>query len=122
MVTNRTRIAFVISEDWFFVSHFLPMLRAAQDAGLDPLIITRVSRWQSPLERLGARVIPLNVERRRIGPLAVASSVRRMAKILRAEKVDIVHCIALRSIILGGLAANLAGLKTASWRLPVAAC
>lgn len=111
MVTNKTRIAFVISEDWFFVSHFLPMLRAAQDAGLDPLIITRVGRCQSILERLGARVIPLNVERRRIGPLAVASSVRRMAKILRAEKVDIVHCIALRSIILGGIAANLAGVR-----------
>jgi len=111
MVSKTARIAFVISEDWFFVSHFLPMLRAARDAGLDPIIITRVSRHQPTLERLGARVVPLNIERRTVGPLSVAASVRRMARILKDEEVDIVHCIALRSIILGGMAANLAGVK-----------
>lgn len=112
MSPRKMRIAFIISEDWFLVSHFLPMLRAAQDAGLEPIIVTRVRRHQSMLEKLGARVVPLNVERRNIGPLAVASSVLRMARILRRERVDIVHCIALRSIILGGLAANLSGVKT----------
>lgn len=106
------RIAFIVSEDWFFVSHFLPMLRAAQDAGFEPIIVTRVNRHRSMLEKLGARVVPLNVERRHMGPLSVASSVVRMANILRKERVDIVHCIALRSIILGGLAANLASVKS----------
>ncbi|MEB2848281.1 glycosyltransferase family 4 protein [Endobacterium cereale] len=110
MSPNKMRIAFVVSEDWFFVSHFLPMLRAAKDAGLDPIIVTRVNRHRETLEELGARVVRLNIERRNIGPLAVAASVLRMANILRRERVDIVHCIALRSIILGGLAANLAGV------------
>lgn len=111
MYTKKTRIAFVVSEDWFFVSHFIPMLRAAQDAGLEPVIVTRVNRHQAALEKLGAYVIPLNIERRSIGPLSVAFSVLRLAGILSREGVDIVHCIALRSIILGGLAANLAGVE-----------
>lgn len=111
MSSKKMRIAFVVSEDWFFVSHFIPMLRAAQEVGLEPVIVTRVNRHQAMLENLGAKVVSLNVERRNVGPLSVTSSIWRMAEILRAEKVDIVHCIALRSIILGGLAASLAGVK-----------
>ncbi|WP_245305044.1 glycosyltransferase family 4 protein [Rhizobium leucaenae] len=105
------RIAFVVSEDWFFVSHFIPMLRAAQEVDLEPVIVTRVSRHQAMLESMGAKVVPLNIERRDVGPLSVGPSIWRMAGILKAEKVDIVHCIALRSIVLGGLAAGLAGVK-----------
>ena len=29
----RPKVVFIITEDWFFVSHFLPMARAARDAG-----------------------------------------------------------------------------------------
>jgi glycosyltransferase involved in cell wall biosynthesis len=35
-----------------------------------------------------------------------------LAKILRREKIDLVHCIALRSILLGALAASLAGVHS----------
>jgi len=34
--------AFFVTEDWFFVSHFLPMARAARDAGFDVAVATRV--------------------------------------------------------------------------------
>lgn len=111
MSSKKLRIAFVVSEDWFFVSHFIPMLRASQAAGLDPIIITRVDRHREFLDNLGARVVPFNVERRQIGPLSVAASVWGMSRILQVEQADMVHCIALRSIILGGLAANLAGVR-----------
>jgi hypothetical protein len=30
-------------------------------------------------------------------------------KIVRAERADIVHCIALRQVVIGGIAAKLAG-------------
>src|SRR5918994_4681855 len=29
------RLVFVVTEDWFFASHFLPMARAARELGLD---------------------------------------------------------------------------------------
>lgn len=110
MSVKKLRIAFVVAEDWFFVSHFIPMLLAAREAGLEPLVITRVDQHRATLEKFGARVIPLNIERGHVGIASVVSSILKMARILKAEKVGIVHCIALRSIILGGLAANLAGV------------
>ncbi|PZO78537.1 MAG: glycosyltransferase family 1 protein [Mesorhizobium amorphae] len=106
----RPRLAFVATEDWFFASHFLPMLRAAHDAGFEPLVIARVRHHASVIEAAGGRVIPLEAERRSLNPLAALSATLRLARILRRERVSLVHCIALRAILVGGAAARLAGI------------
>ncbi len=104
------RLAYVVTEDWFFVSHFLPMARAARQAGFDVAVIARVRDHRAVLEAEDLRVIPLEAERQSLNPLAVVSAVRRLAAILQAEHPDIVHCIALRAILVGGAAARLAGI------------
>jgi hypothetical protein len=60
MATNEgKKLAFVVTEDWFFASHFLPMMRAARELGLEVVVITRVRGHRKELEQAGARVIPL---------------------------------------------------------------
>ncbi|WP_348648465.1 glycosyltransferase family 4 protein [Rhizobium sp. RHZ01] len=108
---SRIRIAFIITEDWFFVSHFLPMLRAAKALGLDVVVITRVGKHAHIIEDLGARVVPLDIERGHLGLLSIGSSIRQIAQVLRREKIDLIHCIALRSVVTGSLAASLAGVE-----------
>jgi len=107
----RPRIAFIVTEDWFFVSHFLPMLRAAKGIGLDVVVIARVGKHAHLIEELGARVVPLDIERGHLGVLSIGSSIGRTALILKREKIDLIHCIALRCVLTGGLAAMLAGVK-----------
>lgn len=34
------RLVFVVTEDWFFASHFLPMARAAVAMGLSVAVVT----------------------------------------------------------------------------------
>src|SRR5215208_5932165 len=104
------RIAFVVTEDWFFASHFLPMARAAQELGLEVAVVTRVRDHRAAIEAAGAKVIPLEAERRSLNPMAAGYAAGRLAAILRAEKPAIVHCIALRAILVGGAAAVLAGV------------
>jgi len=103
-------LAFLITEDWFFASHFLPMARAAREMGLDVIIITRVREHRAALEATGARVIALEAERRSLNPLAVLANVARLTAILKREKPDILHMVALRSILVGGAAARRAGV------------
>ncbi|MEP0510957.1 MAG: glycosyltransferase, partial [Aurantimonas coralicida] len=107
----RPKVVFIITEDWFFVSHFLPMARAARDAGFETVVVTRVRNHAGPIEAVGARIVPLEAERREVGIKAVASALWRMTRILKHEKPAIVHCIALRSILVGGAAARLAGIS-----------
>ncbi|MGV2979459.1 glycosyltransferase family 4 protein [Camelimonas sp. ID_303_24] len=103
-------LAFLITEDWFFASHFLPMARAAREMGLDVVIITRVREHQGVLEATGARVIALEAERKSLNPFAVLANVARLAAILKREQPDILHMVALRPILIGGVAARRAGI------------
>jgi glycosyltransferase involved in cell wall biosynthesis len=104
------KLVFVVTEDWFFVSHFLPMLRAAKELGLAVTVVTRVRAHREVIEAEGARVVPLDTERRSLNPMTAGYAAGQLAAILKAEKADIVHCIALRSILVGGTAAAMAGI------------
>lgn len=104
------KLVFIVTEDWFFASHFLPMARAARELGLEVAVVTRVKAHREAIEATGARVIPLQAERRSLNPMAAGYASGQLASILRAEKADLVHCIALRSILVGGFAASLAGV------------
>ena len=110
MPAMPAKIAFVVTEDWFVVSHFLPMLRAARELGLDVSVVTRVRDHRARIEAVGARVVALDDERRSLNPMTAGYAAGRLAATLRALKPDIVHCIALRSILIGGAAATMAGI------------
>ena len=38
------RLAYLVTEDWYFISHRLPMARAALQAGFEVHVLTRVDR------------------------------------------------------------------------------
>lgn len=105
----RRKILYVVTEDWFFASHFLPMARAANSLGLEVVVATRVARHRAAIEREGIRVVPLQVERGQLK--GVVGQVRSLTALIAAEQPTIVHCIALRSILVGGRAAARAGIR-----------
>lgn len=107
---TQARLAFVVTEDWFFASHFLPMARAARELGLDVTVIARVRGHRAAIEATGAHVVALEAERRSLNPLGAGDAAGRLAATLRAIRPDIVHCIALRPVLLGGAACVLAGI------------
>ena len=39
---SAPRLLYVVSEDWYFLSHRLPMARAARDSGYEVHVATRV--------------------------------------------------------------------------------
>ena len=105
------KLLYLVTEDWFFVSHFLPMARTARAAGFEVVVATRVRDHAARIEAEGCRVVPLEGERRSLGPVEALRGFWRTARIVRSERPDIVHCIALRMVTLGGLAARFGGAK-----------
>ena len=109
--TAAPRLLYVVTEDWYFLSHRLPMARAARDAGFEVHVATRVVDGGNAIEAEGFRVVPLENERRSLGPIEALRGFFRIARIVRAERPDIVHCIALRMVAIGGLAARAGGAR-----------
>jgi glycosyltransferase involved in cell wall biosynthesis len=102
------KLLYLVTEDWAFCQHFLPMARAARAAGWEVVVATRVRGHADRIRAEGCRVVPLEAERRSLAPIEILRSVARMVAVIRAERPDAVHCIALRMVVLGGIAAWLA--------------
>src|ERR1044072_3110399 len=105
------KLLYLVTEDWFFVSHFLPMARTAKAAGFEVVVATRVRDHASRIVAEGCRVGSLENERGSVGPFEARRGFFRMMRIVREERPDITHCIALRMVVLGGLAARFGGAK-----------
>src|SRR6478672_5238135 len=105
------KIVYLVAEDWNVCSHFLPMLREARDQGLEVVVATRVRDHRPALESEGFRLVPLEAERRSLSPVEMVRGFWRMVSILRSEKPDLMHCISLRLVLFGGLAAKIAGVR-----------
>ena len=103
------KLLYLVTEDWFFVSHFLPMAQAARDCGFQIAVATRVHEDGERIEAEGFRVIPVEGKRGSFSPVQSLRDFLQALKIVREERADIVHCIALRPVVIGGLAAKLAG-------------
>lgn len=108
---SQKTLVFVVTEDWFFVSHFLPMARAAVAMGLAVAVVCRVREHRAAIEATGARVVALEAERSSLNPMAAGYAAGQVSAILKALRADIVHCIALRGILIGGTAAAMAGIS-----------
>ena len=102
---QRLKLLYVVTEDWYFVSHRLPLAVAAQAAGFDVAVATRAGRQAATIRHAGIRLIPFALSRRGGNPLA---EVMALWRLYRRESPDLVHHVALKPVILGASAAWLA--------------
>jgi glycosyltransferase involved in cell wall biosynthesis len=105
---SKPHLVFVVTEDWYFYSHRLPMVRAAQEAGCRVSLITNVKSHQDKIEAHGVKVIPFSFERRNMNPFKAIGQINELRQIYKKIKPDIVHHIAMKPILIGGMAAILA--------------
>lgn len=105
------KLLYFFSEDWAVVSHFLPMIRTAVAAGFDVVVATRLREHKRRIEAEGCRTVSLEHERASLSGLEAVRDFARIRRILRDERPDVVHCVSVRLVALGGIAARLQGIK-----------
>jgi glycosyltransferase involved in cell wall biosynthesis len=105
------KIAFLVTEDWYFVSHRLQLGIAARKAGYEVVVITRCRDHAEAIRSAGLRVLPLEMDRRGLSPLGLTREILQVVRLYLSERPDIVHHVALRPVLVGGVAARLVGIK-----------
>lgn len=101
------KVAVCCTEDWFTLSHFQPLLRRLTAIAREVVVVTRSSGRMGEIEALGCRTVDLDYNRSSMNPLREAATVRQLRRILAAEAPEVVHLIAMKPIVLGGLATAL---------------
>jgi glycosyltransferase involved in cell wall biosynthesis len=107
------KLLFLVTEDWFFWSHRLPLARAARDAGFAVTVATRVREHGERIRAEGFMLRPLGWKRRGDGLIGAVRAIIEIARLYRAERPDIVNHVALKPIVFGAIASRLAFLLRA---------
>jgi glycosyltransferase involved in cell wall biosynthesis len=110
------KLLFLVTEDWYFCSHRLPVARAARAAGFAVVVATRVRAHGERIRDEGFALRPLAWRRRDGSLFGNLRALIDIVRLYRAERPDIVHHVALKPVLFGGLAVRLAfrrGLRPA---------
>src|SRR6478736_626394 len=98
------RILYVVTEDWYFLSHRLPMARAAKNAGYEIHVATRLNSARAAIGAEGFTPHALSWQRGSLSPTHSLAGVAELRKLLREFKPDILHNISLKPVLLGSIA------------------
>ncbi|MFA6266098.1 MAG: glycosyltransferase family 4 protein [Pseudolabrys sp.] len=99
------KLLYLVSEDWYFVSHRLPMARAAKAAGYAVHVATRVDRHGERIRAEGFTLHPVRWRRGSLNPLRALATVAEIRGLYRRLRPDLVHHVALMPSVLGSIAA-----------------
>jgi glycosyltransferase involved in cell wall biosynthesis len=105
------KLLFVVTEDWYFVAHWLPLAVAARGAGFEVAVATRCTNHCAAIREAGVTVIPFGMDRRGLNPVGVLREALALSVLLRRERPDLLHLVALRPVVVGQIAARLAGIS-----------
>jgi glycosyltransferase involved in cell wall biosynthesis len=101
-------IMFVVTEDYYFVSHRLHLATAALEAGYRVSVVTRVGAHRQVMEDAGIRCLEFDIARGGVNPIRDLVSLLKLVALYRRERPDIVHHVAMKPVLYGSIAAVLA--------------
>ena len=104
------RILYLVTDDWYFLSHRLALARAARAAGARVTVVTAPGERVAEIEADGFRHRPLTFHRTKRAQPRNALVLRVLARLYREEAPDLVHHVSFLPIFYGSLAARSAGV------------
>src|SRR4051794_19071132 len=111
--TGAAKILFVANHGGFFLSHRLPVARAAQAAGYEVHVATPRSKHVQRLIDSGVVWHELPLSRSGMNPFTEARTLWQLYRLYRRIKPDIVDHLSSKPVLYGTLAARLARVPAA---------
>jgi glycosyltransferase involved in cell wall biosynthesis len=101
------RVLYFVTEDWYFVSHRLPLAAAARERGYEVFVATRVRDDADAIRGAGLHLIPFENSRGGINPFREFHTLLRLIRLYRRERPDIAHHVSMKPVLYGSIAARL---------------
>jgi glycosyltransferase involved in cell wall biosynthesis len=103
------RLLYLVTEDWYFCSHRLPLAIAARKQGYEVCVATRVQEHADAIRSAGLTLVPLHWSRHGHNPLKELRALGEVVRTYRRQRPDIVHNVAVKPVLYGSIAARLTG-------------
>lgn len=98
------KILVVITEDWFALSHFVPLLTELKTLAAEVVVTARSTGRLHEIEALGVKTRPFDMRRGSLN-VSVLWRVREgLARLIDQERPDAIHAIAMQPMVMTSLA------------------
>ena len=98
------KILVAITEDWFALSHFVPLLTELRKLANDVVVVTRSSGRLREIDNLGVRTRAFDMRRGSLNVAALLKVQDGLARIIDEERPDAVHAIGMQTMVMTSLA------------------
>jgi len=105
------KIVLFANTDWFLYNFKLSLAQALRARGDEVILLSPPGEFGPRLRELGFRWEALPVSRSGINPFAEVLTIRRIARLYRELKPDLVHHFTIKCVIYGSFAARRAGVR-----------
>ncbi|MBI3299578.1 MAG: glycosyltransferase family 4 protein [Elusimicrobia bacterium] len=102
-------LLFVVTEDWYFCSHRLPLARAAKAAGFRVAVATRVQDHRERILAEGFELHEIPALQRGLGGWREPRTLLALIQLYRRLRPAAAVHVALKPVVIAGLAARIAG-------------
>jgi glycosyltransferase involved in cell wall biosynthesis len=104
------KVLFLVTDDWYFLSHRLHLARGVRDAGAEVVVATSPGEGVAAIEEEGFAFRPVRFRRTVGGQLFNAPLLARLTALYRAERPDLVHHVSFLPQFYGSIAAARTGV------------
>lgn len=107
----QKKLFIVVNQDWFFLSHRLPIGVAVKEAGYDVTVVCEDTGVSDVIRNAGLKTVDLPIDKAGTNIKEEMKTLWFLYRLFQREKPDIVHLVGLKTMLWGSLAARLAGVK-----------
>ena len=111
-MVHKKKLLLLLTEDWFFYSHFLERAIAAKKNGYKVIVCAKKNKHKSLIESKGLIFKEIPFDRRSLHPVKELRTIFCIFRIYAEEKPNIVHQVSLKPIFYGTLIATILGIKS----------
>ncbi|TGN18312.1 glycosyltransferase family 4 protein [Leptospira idonii] len=98
------KIVYLVSEDWYFWMHRLPIALEAKANGYEVHLISRRGDFTDKIVSYGIHFHEFSIDRKNLNPFKEIGKVKEVGKLLRKIQPDILHNVSMKLSLLGTVA------------------
>ena len=100
----KKSLLFLVTEDWYFLSHRLALALDAKKRGFKVIVACRDTGKIGQIKSYGIKCHPLKWKRGFSSVLYILKDVKEVNRVIKSIQPDILHLVSIRAIVVGLLA------------------
>ena len=105
-------LLFVVTEDWYFVSHRLNLAIVAIESGYSVTLLSHYTNHRKQIEQFGIDTINWPLNRSSKNPFREIVAIKSIFSAIRQFQPDLIHSVAMKPVLYSAIACTMTGLKS----------